>query len=285
MSRPRGTKKKAATRKKAGTRAGSLTPQNPRGLKDIPFALPQVSAAEKRRARRLADVLAEHYPEAHCELDFRSPHELLVATILSAQATDVGVNKATPALFERFPTPAAYAAASPEEIEPYIRSLGFFRSKSRAVFEAMREVHETFGGEVPQTMDELLGLRGVARKTANVVLGNAYGSNVGFVVDTHIERLSKRFCLVDAGANVQQIERRLMALFPRERWCALSHQLIWHGRRACTARGKGCAEHPVCRAFGDCCDRRSAAGPGGGTRRTRSAAKPGRSAPRAAKGR
>lgn len=227
-----------------------------KGQDDLPFPLPQVSPAEKRRALKLADALAAEYPTAHCELDFASPHELLIATILSAQSTDVGVNKATPALFQRFPTPADYAAATPEEIEPYIRSLGFFRMKSKAVHAAMKAVVEEFGGQVPRTMEDLLKLRGVARKTANVVLGNAYGTNVGFVVDTHIQRLATRFGLVERGETVANIEKRLMALFPRERWCELSHQFIWHGRRVCTARGKHCADHPICQTFGVACDRR-----------------------------
>lgn len=226
------------------------------GEPGIPFELPRVSSGAKRRARELADALAEHYPDAHCELDYSSPHELLVATILSAQATDVGVNKATPALFARFPTPAAYAAATPGEIEPYIKSIGLYRNKARAIHAAMTEVVERFGGEVPRTMDELLTLRGVARKTANVVLGNAYGINAGFVVDTHVARLAVRLCLVEEGTTVAMIERRLMALFPRARWCDLSHMLIWHGRRACRARGASCGEHPVCRRFGRCCELR-----------------------------
>jgi endonuclease III len=213
-----------------------------------------VSEKEKARAGRLLVELAEHYPGAHCELSFRSPHELLIATILSAQSTDVGVNKVTPALFARFPTPKDYAAATPEEIEPYIRSTGFFRNKAKAVHAAMSAVVERFGGEVPRTMEELLSLHGVARKTANVVLGNAFGMNEGFVVDTHIERLSRRFCLVPKGATVQMIERHLMALFPRERWCELSHMFIWHGRRACKARMPACSEHAVCREFGECCE-------------------------------
>jgi endonuclease-3 len=214
-----------------------------------------VEASEKRRARRLLAALEAAYPDAHCELNYSSPHELLVATILSAQCTDAAVNKATPALFRRFPTPAAYASATPKQIEPYIRSLGFFRNKSRAIHGAMKEIVEQHGGEVPRTMEELLSLPGVARKTANVVLGNAFGINVGFVVDTHIQRLAVRLCLVERGATVQMIERRLMALFPRERWCDVSHMLIWHGRRACTARVKSC-EHVICRKFGDCCERR-----------------------------
>ncbi len=219
---------------------------------DLPFALPQVTPAQRRRATRLAAALAEHYPAAHCELDFRSPHELLIATILSAQATDVGVNKVTPALFARFPTPADYAASSPALIEGYIKSIGLFRNKARAIHESMVQLTQRFGGQVPRTMDELLSLRGVARKTANVVLGNAFGINAGFVVDTHIERLAKRFGLAPPDAKVPQVEKLLMALFPREDWCRLSHQIIWHGRRACRARGCDCSAHPICARFGPC---------------------------------
>lgn len=223
---------------------------------DLPFELPQVAPNTKRRARELAKALRAEYPDAHCELDFSSPHELLIATILSAQATDIGVNKATPALFERFPSPDAFAASAPSEIEPYIRSIGLYRNKAKAIHAAMKDVVERFGGQVPRTMEELLTLRGVARKTANVVLGNAYGINVGFVVDTHIARLAARLCLVEEGETVTMIERRLMALFPPDDWCELSHMLIWHGRRACKARGSGCASHPICKRFGRCCELR-----------------------------
>jgi len=225
------------------------TPANPKGLRDIPFALPEVSAAERRRAKAILAALRERYPDAHCELTYSSPHELLAATILSAQCTDAMVNKATPALFERFPTPADFAAASADEIEPYIRSLGFFRAKARALHESMRDIVEKHEGHVPRTMDELLRLRGVARKTANVVLGNAFGINVGFVVDTHIQRLAQRFGLAPEGATVQQIERRLMALFPRDSWTDLSHMIIFHGRRVCKARGGACASDAICRRF------------------------------------
>lgn len=236
----------------SGVRSSRGGASNPRGLKDIPFELPRVDAKSRARARRLADALRTHYPDAHCELDYASPHELLIATILSAQSTDVGVNKATPALFERFGAPAGYAEASPEQIEPYIRSLGFFRNKAKSVHEAMRRLVEQHGGDVPQTMDELLALRGVARKTANVVLGNAFDINVGFVVDTHIMRLSWRFGLIDEAERdkPEKIERRLMALFPRSRWCELSHQIIWHGRRACPARGRTPHTHPICKRYG-----------------------------------
>lgn len=234
------------------------TPTNPRGLRDLPFELPVASDTDKRRARRIAKALAEHYPEAHCELDYSNPHELLVATILSAQATDAGVNKATPALFAAFPSPADYAASSPVKIEPYIKTIGLFRNKAKSVHAAMTTLVERFEGEVPSTIEELTTLRGVARKTANVVLGNCFNINEGFVVDTHIHRFAQRFGLVAEGASVQHTERRLMALFPRAHWCKLSHQIIFHGRRACPARGPLPHGHPICRAFGACGKQRTA---------------------------
>ena len=213
-----------------------------------PPKLPAKTRAAKERARRIFEGLSRHYPDAHCELDYRSPHELLVATILSAQATDVAVNRATPKLFAAFPTPADYAAAGPEKVEPYVRSLGFFRNKAKAVCEASRVIAEDFEGDVPRTMEELLTLRGVARKTANVVLGNAFGISCGVVVDTHVTRLSKRLGL-SRQTDPKKIELDLMALFPREHWTMLSHLLIFHGRRVCKARGALCAEHPLCRNF------------------------------------
>lgn len=223
---------------------------------DLPFSLPQASPAAKRRATRLLAALDEHYGDAVCELDFAQPHELLVATILSAQATDVGVNKATPELFAAFPTPADYAASSPERIEPYIRTIGLFRNKAKAIHAAMTTVVEKYDGEIPRTMEQLLTLRGVARKTANVVLSTAYGIHIGVVVDTHVARLAVRLGLVESGTTVPQIERHLMSQFPRERWGDLSHMLIWHGRRACKARGAACNTHPICTKFGSCCDLR-----------------------------
>ncbi|MFT5422726.1 MAG: endonuclease-3 [Phycisphaerales bacterium] len=227
---------------------------NPRGLTDIPLRIEPASAKDKARARRLADALAQAYPDAHCELEYTNAHELLIATILSAQATDVGVNKATPTLFAAFPTPADYAASTPEQIEPYIKTIGLFRNKSKSVHASMTSVIEDFGSEVPGTMAELLTLRGVARKTANVVLGNAFGLNNGFVVDTHIQRLSWRFGLTDEPkASPEKVERRLMALFPRGRWCQLSHQFIFHGRRACPARANPPHEHAICKRFGINC--------------------------------
>lgn len=217
---------------------------------------PRVTSQARARALKIADALRDSYPDAHCELAFENPLQLLVATILSAQATDVSVNKVTPALFAAFPTAAAFAAATPAQIEPFIRSIGLFRSKAKSIHEACKTLVERFDGNVPQTMDELLQLRGVARKTANVVLGNCFGINAGFVVDTHIQRLAIRFGLAKPGENPQQIEKRLMALLPQDRWCELSHQIIWHGRRACKARGVTCGEHPICRDFGKACELR-----------------------------
>jgi endonuclease-3 len=212
------------------------------------FDLPTKTPAEKARAKRILDGLYELYPDAHCELDYRSPLELLVATILSAQATDVGVNKATPVLFKRFPTAEAFAASSPEEIEGSIRTIGLYRNKAKAIHAAATTLVNEFGGEVPQTMDELLQLRGVARKTANVVLGNAFGVNVGVVVDTHVARVSQRYGLTE-HTDVKKIEKDLMALFPRPHWTMLSHLLIFHGRRVCKARGAGCADNALCRRY------------------------------------
>ncbi len=237
-------KKRTGSRRPSPAKAGALT---------------RVSSRDRARAARLADALAEAYPDAHCELVYTSPHELLIATILSAQTTDVGVNKATPALFARFPTPKDYAAATPADIEPFIRSLGFFRNKAKAIHSAMTEVARRYDGRVPQTMEQLLELRGVARKTANVVLGNAFNINEGFVVDTHVERLSRRLGLRPERCTVPMIERRLMDLFPRDQWCVLSHRLIWHGRRACKARMASCADHPICREFGGNCELRVSA--------------------------
>jgi endonuclease-3 len=226
-------------------------------------ALPAKSQAQRARARQILAALRRRYPDAHCELDHRAPHELLVAVILSAQTTDAAVNKATPALFARFPRPADYATASPEEIEPYVRTLGFFRTKARAIHEAMKRVTEVFGGEIPTTMQDLLSLRGVARKTANVVLGNAFGKNEGVVVDTHVIRLARRLGLTRHRDPVK-IERDLMALFPRPSWTLLSHLLIFHGRRACKARAALCASDPVCLRF--CSNARPAARSSAGRR-------------------
>tara|TARA_R110002073_G_scaffold1715_3_gene12252 strand:- start:2979 stop:3764 length:786 start_codon:yes stop_codon:yes gene_type:complete len=227
---------------------------NPKGLQDIPFALPKVTAAEKRLALRIDEALQEGYPDAYCELEFSNAHELLIATILSAQSTDAGVNKATPGLFKKFKTIASFAKSSPEQIEPYIKTIGLFRNKAKSIHASMTMCMEDFGGEVPGNMVDLLKLRGVARKTANVVLGNAFGINDGFTVDTHVQRLSWRWGIVDdPKTNTALIEKKLMAMFPRDHWSRLGHQMVFHGRYNCTARPNCTHDHPICLAFGKRC--------------------------------
>lgn len=197
--------------------------------------------------------LLEHYPDPRCELNHTNPFELLIATILSAQCTDVRVNKVTPALFEQYPTPEIMAQAQLEDLEELIRSTGFYRNKAKSLKQSSITIMENFNGEVPQTMKELLTLRGAARKTANVVLGNAFEKNAGVVVDTHVKRLSNRFGLTKEKKNTNKIERDLMALFPRETWTNLSHLFIHHGRNACKARISEPPEHPICIKYGKKC--------------------------------
>ncbi len=191
------------------------------------------------RAAALLERLPTIYPQAHCELVFADPLQLLVATILSAQCTDVRVNLVTPALFDRCPTVAAYATISIDELERLIRSTGFYRSKSKSIKGAANQILEVHDGNVPRTLEQLTALPGVGRKTANVVLGNAFGINAGVVVDTHVGRLSRRLNLTTHSDPVK-IERDLIKLFPQERWANLSHWLIFHGRRRCRARNPDC---------------------------------------------
>jgi endonuclease-3 len=191
------------------------------------------------RASELARRLPRIYPNAHCELDHSSPLELLMATILSAQCTDRRVNMVTPALFARCRTAADFANIPQEELESLIRTTGFFRSKATSIRGAARAIVENHGGEVPRTMVELVALPGVGRKTANVVLGNAYGINDGVVVDTHVSRLSQRLGLTKQKTP-EKIEADLVKLFPRDDWTNLSHWLIFHGRRRCFARKPDC---------------------------------------------
>lgn len=225
------------------------TPENPRGLRDLPFRVPEVTPAAKRRARVIVAALRERYPDAKCELDYANAFQLLIATILSAQATDVGVNKATPGLFKAYPDAMALSRAEPEDVHPYIRTIGLYRNKAKAIVGTAQLLVSEFGGEVPSTMDELLTLKGVARKTANVVLGNAFGINAGFVVDTHIERLSKRLGLAPDDATTAMVERWLCATIPRKDWTDMAHLLIFHGRRVCKARGGLCSSDAICRRF------------------------------------
>jgi len=194
-----------------------------------------------QRIRQIIAGLDQMYPGVTCALAHRSAWELLVATILSAQCTDVRVNMVTPVLFEKYPTVKAFAALEPEQLEPDIRSTGFFRNKAKSVVGAAHKIVSDFGGEVPQTMDELLTLPGVARKTANVVLGTWFKKNEGVVVDTHVTRISRRLELTE-NEDAQKIEQDLMRIISRERWTDFSHEVIWHGRKLCAARGPKCAD-------------------------------------------
>ncbi|HEX8725200.1 MAG TPA: endonuclease III [Gemmatimonadaceae bacterium] len=198
-------------------------------------------AALARQAREVLARLLAAYPDAHCALDFKNPYQLLVATILSAQCTDKRVNLVTPALFRKYPTPRALARARREDVESLIKSTGFFRNKAKSLLGMAGAVVDEHRGSIPETMEALTHLPGVGRKTANVVLGNAFARNEGIVVDTHVTRLADRLGLSRA-ATAEKIEQELMPLFPRERWAILSHLLIEHGRRVCIARKPKCAE-------------------------------------------
>ncbi len=193
----------------------------------------------RERAQQLVKLLPTVYPDAHCELDFKTPLQLLIATILSAQCTDKRVNLVTPALFKRYRTAADYAAAPPAQLEKAIRSAGFFRNKTKSIRAAAAAIAKEHGGRVPQTMAELHALPGVGRKTANVVLGNAFQRDEGIVVDTHVTRLSQRLGLTKQTDAIK-IEQDLMKLIPRPHWTNWSHWLIWHGRRRCFARKPDC---------------------------------------------
>ena len=200
--------------------------------------------ALKARANEVYALLEATYPDAHCALDHANPFQLTAATILSAQCTDERVNMVTPELFRRFPDPESLGGARQEEVEEIIHSTGFFRNKAKNLMGMGDAVASRHGGEIPQTMDELKALPGVGRKTANVVLGNAFGINYGVVVDTHVKRLSVRLGFTRARTP-EAIEQDLMKIFPRESWTMLSHLLIFHGRRRCPARKPRCWECPV----------------------------------------
>jgi endonuclease III len=205
-----------------------------------------------RRARRIDRELAEVYPYAHPELDFENPFELVVATVLSAQTTDLRVNQTTPALFAKYPTPEDLAAADPEEVEEILRPTGFFRAKTKAVIGLSKALVEDFGGEVPGRLEDLVKLPGVGRKTAFVVLGNAFG-RPGITVDTHFQRLVRRWKWT-AETEPDKIEKDVASLFPKSDWTDLSHHVIWHGRRICHARRPACGACPIaplCPAYGE----------------------------------
>jgi endonuclease-3 len=214
----------------------------------MPRRSPAIDPSPKRHAGRVAKALARLYPDASCALEHRDAFELIVATILSAQCTDARVNLVTPALFARFPDATAMAGASPEELEGLIHSTGFFRSKARSLIGMARKLVESHAGTVPANLDALTALPGVGRKTANVVLGTAFGIPSGVVVDTHVKRLAYRLGLTEA-TDPEVIERDLAALVPRSGWIALSHRLIDHGRAVCTAirpRCESCGLGEIC---------------------------------------
>ena len=202
------------------------------------------------RVTAILKGLDEAYPGAECALSHRSPWELLVATILSAQCTDARVNMVTPELFRRFPTPAAMAKAKPAELEALIRSTGFFRNKAKSILGAAQKITHEFGGKVPETLAELTTVPGAARKTANVVLGVCFGKAEGVVVDTHVLRIARRLGLAK-GETPQKVEQELMRVLPQERWIGFSHQMIHHGRAVCDARKPKCSRcnlEPLCRS-------------------------------------
>jgi endonuclease-3 len=216
-------KKKSASGTKAARRISTYDPLAP------------------ERVRQIMAGLDQMYPGATCALTHRSAWELLVATILSAQSTDVGVNKVTPVIFAKYPAVQDFAALEPQQLEPDIHSTGFFRNKAKSVVGAARKIVADFGGNVPQTMDELLTLPGVARKTANVILGTWFKKNEGVVVDTHVTRISRRLELTKQE-DAKKIEEDLMKIIPRDRWTDFSHEVIWHGRKLCMARNPKCAD-------------------------------------------
>jgi len=226
----------------------SASPARPPKSRGVPSRAKPARAAKTKynpiTPERVAEILKrlnDLYPDVTCALTHASPWELLVATILSAQSTDVNVNRVTPELFRKYPTVEAFAALAPEQLEPDVRSTGFFRNKSKSVVGAAKKIVAEFGGQVPDDVEKLLTLPGVARKTANVVLGTWFKKAEGVVVDTHVHRISRRLELTKEN-DPQKIEQDLMKIIPRERWILFSHQIIWHGRKLCIARKPKCAE-------------------------------------------
>jgi endonuclease III len=239
-----GERKDALGRPSAGK--GSAVAKQQRGKSGAKAAAPvrKLKGYNPVAPERVAEILKrldQLYPDVTCALTHASAWELVVATILSAQSTDVNVNRVTPELFRKYPTVAAFAALTPEQLEPDVRSTGFFRNKSKSVVGAAKKIVAEFGGEVPETMEKLLTLPGVARKTANVVLGTWFKMAEGVVVDTHVHRISRRLELTEQD-DPQKIEQDLMRIIPREKWILFSHQIIWHGRKLCIARKPKCAD-------------------------------------------
>jgi len=239
-------KKKSAAKKPPRARASSAKPAKAGKA----AKLARAAGTDPKRVAAILAKLDEAYPNATCELNHRNAFELLIATILSAQCTDVRVNQVTETLFKKYPDAKAFAYATPSEMEQEIRPTGFFRNKTKSVMGASKGILDNFGGEVPRTMEEILTLPGVARKTANVVLGTAYGIPSGIVVDTHVQRIANRLDLT-RNEDPKKIEQDLMQVIPKDKWIQFSHQIIWHGRRVCQARKPKCTEcnmEPLCYA-------------------------------------
>jgi len=241
--------RRAAASKKPGALRTSRTGEGarPHAARAAAPAKARGKAYNPTAPDRVQDILQRLntlYPDATCALHHKSAWELLVATILSAQSTDVRVNMVTPELFRKYPTVQDFAALKPEQLQPDVRSTGFFRNKSKSVVGAAKRIMSNFGGQVPDQIDQLLTLPGVARKTANVVLGTWFKQNEGVVVDTHVHRISRRLELT-RNHDPKKIEQDLMQIIPQEKWTLFSHQIIWHGRRLCIARRPKCAECPL----------------------------------------
>ena len=232
------SKKKSSPKKKpaAAKSRAAKSAKTPKAGKQM-----RAAGTDPKRVAAILAKLDEAYPNATCELNHENAFQLLIATILSAQCTDVRVNQVTETLFKKYPDAKAFAHATPSELEQEIRPTGFFRNKTKSVMGASKAILEKFGAQVPRTMEEILTLPGVARKTGNVVLGTAYGIASGVVVDTHVLRLSKRLDLT-RNEDPKKVEEDLMKIIPKEKWIQFSHQLIWHGRRVCFARKPKCIE-------------------------------------------
>jgi endonuclease III len=227
-------KNKAASKKSAAKSTAKTIAKSGKARRGTP------DPTNPKRVAAILQKLDEAYPDATCELKHANPFQLLISTILSAQCTDVRVNQVTETLYKKYPNPDAFAYANPSELEQEIRPTGFFRNKTKSVMGASKAVVEKFGGEVPQSMEEILTLPGVARKTGNVVLGTAYGIASGVVVDTHVQRIANRLELTK-NKEPKKIEHDLMKAIPQNKWIQFSHQLIWHGRRVCVARKPKCS--------------------------------------------
>jgi endonuclease III len=246
MKKQKAKTKKIPARSAKGSKSSS--PARKAKASRARTANPKAAGTNPQRVQAILQKLDEAYPNVTCALEHHTPFQLLISTILSAQCTDVRVNQVTKTLFVKYRTPKDFAYANPAELEQDIRPTGFFRNKTKSIVSASKKIVEEFRGEVPRTMDELLTLPGVARKTANVVLGTAFGIAAGVVVDTHVIRLSNRLDL-SRNTDPKKIEQDLIQAIPREKWILFSHQLIWHGRQVCQARKPKCAEcnlEPLC---------------------------------------